>query len=128
MPDLFTAAGITAWRTLLADSDDFRRAADKWSGTLLLVESDAPAPGRATWLALEDGAIIEARPARPDDDAGAEFVLAATAATWDALVRGRDDLMGAAFRGALRLERGQVLRLLPHARAAAAMLRAAGDS
>ncbi len=112
---------------MLRESDDFREAAGHWSGTLVLLEGDADRPTRATWLALVDGVIAEARPARPGDQEEAEFVLSAEAQTWADLIAGRDELITAAFRGALRLERGQVFRLLPHARAASAMLRAAGE-
>ena len=128
VPDLFSPDGIASWQAMLRDSDDFRAAAGRWSGTLVLIEGDAGNPTRATWLALADGAIAEARPAGPDDQEQAEFVLSAEAQTWADLVAGRDELLTAAFRGALRLERGQVFRLLPHARAASAMLRAAGGA
>ncbi len=127
VPDLFSPDGIAAWRTLLSASAEFREAAGRWSGTLLLVEGEAASPSRATWLALADGAIAEARPAEPIDRERAEFVLAAPAGTWADLIAGREELLMAALRGELRLERGQVFRLLPHARAASAMLRAAGD-
>lgn len=127
MPDLFSPAGIAAWRTHLAQSDEFRRAARGWTGTVLLVEGRTSDASRATWIAIDDGAIREARPGNGTDANGAEFVLSADAATWSALVSGAEELLGAAMRGALRLERGQVWRLLPHAGAASAMLRAAGD-
>ena len=128
MPDLFSPAGITAWRTHLETSEEFHRAARGWTGTVLLVEGGAAEAKRSTWIAIDDGAIREARPDNGADQTAAEFVLSADAGTWEALTRGREELLGAAMRGALRLERGQVWRLLPHAKAAAAMLRAAGDA
>jgi putative sterol carrier protein len=123
MPDLFSPAGIAAWRAHLDRSAEFHRAAGRWSGTMVLSESDGER--RRTWLALEQGVIAAARPADAADADAAEFVLAADAATWDGLVTGRVELIPAALNGQLRLERGQVWRLLPHAAAAASMLRAA---
>lgn len=125
MPDLFTPEGIAAWRATLEHSAAFREAAGDWTGTLLLVDGDAEAPARTTYLSLADGRIVAARPGEAADGAAAEFVLAADRATWEGLVRGQEDLLACAMRGTLRLVRGQVFRLLPHARAAAAMLRAA---
>jgi putative sterol carrier protein len=127
MFDLFSVEGITAWRAHLASSDEFARAAGTWRGTMLLVEGDADAPTRATWLEVGDGQVVAARPAEPGDREQAEFVLAASQATWQALVGGRLELLAAAMRGELRLVAGSVLRLLPHARAASAMLRAAAE-
>lgn len=125
MPDLFSPAGIAAWRAHLERSADFRRAAKGWTGTVLLVEQAAADAARTTYIAIDDGAIREARPGTATDRETAEFVLSATGGTWSALTESREELLGAAMRGSLRLERGQVWRLLPHAGAASAMLRAA---
>lgn len=128
MFDLFSVDGIAAWRAHLEASDDFARAAGEWRGTMLLVEGSDANPIRATWLEVGEGRVRVARPAGPGDREAAEFVLAAAPATWQALVGGRLELLAAAMRGELRLVAGSVLRLLPHARAASAMLRAAGDA
>lgn len=128
MFDLFSVEGIAAWQAHLASSDAFARAAGSWRGTLLLVEGRAERPDRATWLEVADGQVRAARPAEPDDRERAEFVLAANGEVWQALVAGRTELIAAAIRGELRLVSGSVLRLIPHARAASALLRAAADS
>ena len=128
MFDLFAPDGIAAWRAHLDASEAFARAAGSWTGTLLLVEGSDAAPTRTTWLELADGRIVAARPAVPADREAAEFVLAAEPATWEGLVRGRVELIAAAMRGELRLVAGSVFRLLPHARAASAMLQAAAES
>jgi putative sterol carrier protein len=127
MFDLFSAEGITAWQAHLADSEEFARAAGSWSGTMLLIEGSESEPSRATWLEVTEGTVRAARPAMTADRAAAEFVLAASAASWQAIVTGKTELIGAAMRGELHLVSGSVFRLLPHARAASAMLRAAGD-
>ncbi len=128
MPDLFSASGIAAWRDRLHNSDAFRTAARGWSGTVLLVEREGPGTPRHTFIELRDGELKHSRIAESRDIADAEFVLEATAETWQGLVHGEIELISAALKGALRLERGSVLRLIPHAGAASAMLREAGSA
>jgi putative sterol carrier protein len=128
MPDLFSPAGIAAWRARLDASTTFRDAARGWSGTVLLVERGGAAPLRRTFVGIGDGQLIVSREATELDARDAEFVLEATHDTWQGLVSGEIELIAAAMRGALRLERGSVFRLAPHAGAASAMLREAGGS
>jgi putative sterol carrier protein len=125
MHDLFSRDGLVAWRRHLEATPEFARAARGWSGTLVLREGDATDRARRAWVALADGAITEMRQGTVADEAAAEFVLAASIATWEALVAGERELATAALAGELRLEVGSVLRLLPHIGAAAALLRAA---
>lgn len=125
MPDLFSPDGLAAWRRHLEDAPAFAKAARGWSGTLVLREGDPTDAARRAWIALDDGRIAAMRPATPDEESAAEFVLAAPIATWEALVAGERELAAAALAGELRLEVGSVLRLLPHVTAAAALLRAA---
>lgn len=125
MDNFFTTDGLAAWRGHLLHSTDFAEAARGWSGTLLLRESATGGDPQRAWISLEDGRLLELRVGTDEDEAVAEFVLAAEAEIWRSLVDGSRDLAKAAFTGELRLERGSVLRLLPHARAAAALLRAA---
>ncbi len=126
MPDLFSPAGIAEWRNRLEHSTAFRDAAGKWTGTVLLVESNRPEVDRATFVAVDQGAIVAANPATAEQEAQAEFVLSASAPTWRNLTTGNLELISAALSGQLRLERGSVLRLIPHARAASVLLREAG--
>lgn len=91
----------------------------------MIIEGNAPDPDRATYVALDQGAIIATRPAVGDDAETAEFVLKASAATWQQLMRGELELIVAAMSGRIKLERGSVLRLIPHARAASVLLREA---
>jgi putative sterol carrier protein len=119
---LFSATGIAEWCRRLNGSSEFARAAAGWHGTLVLVEDRDPAPGRRTWITVDDGACTEARVAMPGDEQRAEFVLAASPATWAELVSARTTPATAAMGGRLRLVRGELMRLIPHARAAAALL------
>ncbi|HET9134335.1 MAG TPA: SCP2 sterol-binding domain-containing protein [Gemmatimonadales bacterium] len=124
MTSLFTPDGIAEWQRHLNDSPAFREAAGDWRGTLLLVEDDDGAR-RETYLEVASGRCPVARVATVDDAANAEFVLAASPTTWADLIAARSTPITAAFTGRLRLVRGDLLRLAPHAKAAAALLSAA---
>jgi hypothetical protein len=128
MPDLFSVEGIAAWRTRLDASESFHAAAHGWSGSVLLVEHSDTGVERDTFIVVDQGTLLHSRPATAADIQDAEFVLRASADTWRDLVRGEVELIAAALRGALRLERGSVFRLIPHAGAASAMLREAGTA
>lgn len=125
MHDFFSPDGLAAWRRHLEQSAEFAAAARGWTGTLLLRETGGADSDRRTWIALTDGVLQELRAGAVDDEEAAEFVLAADLTTWRGLVDGSRDLAKAAFTGELKLERGSVMRLLPHAKAAVALLRAA---
>lgn len=128
MDDIFTPDGLANWHDHLASSPDLADAARDWSGTLLLRENGGGQVMRRAWIAFDDGQLRELRLGTEADETVAEFVLVASPETWRALVDGTRDIAKAAFTGELRLERGSVLRLLPRARAAAALLRAARTS
>jgi hypothetical protein len=124
--DLFSPAGIAAWQQRLDHSPQFAAAAGSWIGRILLVEQVDSAEPRRTWIAVEGGRCREARPGLPADEAAADFILAAAPATWNDLVGGRTTPASAAMLGRLSLLKGDVLALIPHAKAAAALLAAAG--
>ncbi len=125
--DLFSAAGLARWRRHLNESELFRREAENWSGRLLLVEDDGATAERCSWLVVDGGRCTEARPAEASDEAAAEFVLAAAPEVWEDLVAGRTTPAMAAMVGRLALRKGNVLALVPRARAAAALLAAASE-
>ncbi len=125
MSTLFTSDALATWRAHLEASDQFRDAAADWSGTLLLLEGTADAHERSTWVRIDGGTCPELRLGTTTDLAHADFVLAASPTTWGDLVAARTTPMTAALTGRLQLVRGDVLSLLPHAKAAAALLAAA---
>jgi len=126
--DLFTPAGITAWQTRLNQSPEFAAAAASWAGRLLLVERSDSGHDRSTWVVVQDGRCSEARVGSADDEANADFVLAAGASTWESLVAARTTPATAALTGKLKLLKGDVMALIPHAKAAAELLAAAGGT
>ena len=125
LPDLFSADGIDAWRARLDASPHFAHAAAGWTGTLVLVEKADGRASRRTWIEVNDGRCVDARPASDADSARAEFVLAAGPDVWQDLVGARVSPAMAAMTGRLKLLQGDLMRLVPHAKAAAALLAAA---
>jgi putative sterol carrier protein len=128
MPDLFTHDGIVAWQAHLNTSRQFLEAAGTWEGALLLVEGDQGAESRSTWVKIANGHCHEARPGRDTDRADAEFILAAPATTWQQLAAGKTTPVAEALAGQLRLVKGSLLKLIPYAKAATELLKAAGEA
>lgn len=127
MASLFTPDGLRSWQMHLNDSIRFRDAATGWFGTLLLLEDEPDGDARSTWVRVADGACTEVRTGASADHEVADFILGASAATWENLVAARITPIAAAITGRLKLVRGDVLALAPHAKAAAELLAAAGD-
>lgn len=123
--DLFSSAGIAAWCQRLNESSRFAEAAQAWIGRLLLIETDDVGTGRSTWVVVDSGRCTEARSGNPSDEAAADYVLAAAPATWSDLVAARTTPATAALMGRLSLRKGDVMALIPHAKAAAELLAAA---
>lgn len=125
--DLFSADGAAQWQALLNRSTRFAEAAADWSGTLLLVEDDDAGPVRRTWVRIAGGQCLEARVGELSDFEAAEFVLTASRRAWHALVTAQTTPAMAALTGKLKLTKGEVFSLIPHARAAAQLLAAAAE-
>ncbi len=127
MHDIFSATGRAAWRARLDASPDFHDAAAGWTGTILLRDEPESGAARRSWIALDDGAITSVRAATASDEGDAQFVIAAPSETWRALMAGRRDLAAAAMAGEINLVRGSIWKLMPHVKAATALLKAAGS-
>jgi hypothetical protein len=125
--DLFSPSGIVAWQQRLNRSPGFAAEAETWSGRLLLVETGDTESDRSAWVVVASGRCTEARSGIAADEAAADFVLAATAATWADLVAARTTPATAALTRKLSLRKGDVMSLIPHAKAAAELLAAAAE-
>lgn len=126
--DLFSIDGAARWQRRLNTSSSFAAAAHRWTGSLLLVEEEeGVTPARCTWVRIDAGQCLEARLGESSDSANADFVLSASPRTWDALAAARTTPATAALTGQLKLTKGEVLALIPHARAAAELLAAAAS-
>jgi putative sterol carrier protein len=125
--DLFSAPVIAAWQQRLNRSTRFADAAAGWSGRFVLVERETDGSERRTWVVVDDGRCTDARPGTPLDEQAADFVLAATPATWADLASARTTPATAALVGRLSLIKGDLFALVPRAKAAAELLRAAAE-
>ncbi len=125
--DLFSASGIAAWQKRLNRSPAFAAAAGSWTGRLLLVENNTSGVSRSTWVVVGHGRCVEARIGLPSDELSADYVLAASADTWLDLITARHSPATAALLGRLTLLKGNVMSLIPHAKAAAELLAAAAE-
>jgi len=128
-PEIFTDAWARAWGDQLRTSESYRSAAARWEGAIAMVlEADAGLglPGdRSVLLDLWHGECREARTATGSDLEQAPFVLRGAAAIWKRVLEGDVDPLFAVMSGKLKLARGSVAKLVPHARASKEMVLAA---
>lgn len=129
MTHLFTEAATVALGQALNASDDFREAARTWDGGLVLEAQADSAHGlaetTAVFLVLDGGACRTARLATADDRAAARFVITGALAEWLELLAGGQSPASAIMRGALSLQKGSLMALLPHVQAAHQLARVA---
>ena len=126
---LFGAGWAERLERELAASDPYRAAAASWKGSLAFVlEPDGVAgfaERRELFLDLAHGSSRAVRPAIPGDVDSASFCLTGPATVWLRLLSGDLEPGVALMGGGLRLTRGSLFSLLPHLKAAAALLECA---
>ncbi len=126
--ELFSQEWAKALRRRINERAGYRRAGAGWDDTVaFLADAGDGDRVRAVFLELRRGECVAARAARSRDLEAASFVIAANAATWHDLLRGRSDLLLAIMRGRFRLRRGTLAALVPHLAAARELLAAAAD-
>lgn len=125
MPLAFSSPWARAWCAELNASATYRTAAAAWEGSVALAAAASGATLGAAFLDLWHGECRAARAATPEDLAAATYVIEADPATWRSLLGGALSPVAALLTGRLRLARGQLAALLPHAQAAQELLRLA---
>jgi putative sterol carrier protein len=117
------AAGCAAQ---LRAREEFRAAAAKWEGIVMLVmtETGEHEP-RRVYLDLWHGECREARAGTAADEANARLVFSATASGWQQLFSGRLPPLQALLTGKLVLAKGNVMELVPYAGLAKQLVEAA---
>lgn len=118
--EVFTAPWADALCAALTSDLEYRAAAARWEGDLVLAMADAT--GAAVLLDLWHGACRGARPATAGDREAAPFVIEATAATWQRVLEGDLDPLFGLMSGTLVLARGHLAKLLPFTAAAKALV------
>lgn len=126
--ELFSEQWARQWRERLNESAAYRAAAAGWQGAVALVMTarDGGEP-RGVYMDAEGGVCRIAREASEDDLAGAAYIFEAAPAVWREVFSGRTPPAMALFSGKLRLTRGSLAALMPHAGAARELLAAAAD-
>lgn len=120
-----------AWAVACADQlrsrPEFRAAAAKWEGVVMLVMTGLPADAeRRVYLDLWQGECRTARAGTSEDEESARLVFAATAAAWQQLLSGKLSPLHALLTGKLVLTRGNIMELAPYASLASQLVQAAG--
>jgi putative sterol carrier protein len=130
--EIFSDEWAAACRDRLNDHGRLKSVARSWSSPVALVMRPDSRLGvereRVIYLELRDGVCVAARVADEDDRARAEFILAADAAQWKRMLTGGLDPIPAVMLGKLKLERGSLAALMPHAAAARELIAAARDA
>jgi ribonucleoside-diphosphate reductase beta chain len=122
---LFSDAWAAAWRREIAADERYRVEGRAWEGDIVLRVADAGDGAGAVYVDLFRGECRAARAASADDIARARLVIAAPLATWHDVLAGRIDPILGLLQGRLALERGSMVRLVPHTAGARALLDAA---
>ncbi len=137
---LFSDAWAVALGEALRSSERYRKAAAGWEGAVVLEWSDAPATAGATvpegggsgtsvgcgvFLDLQHGDCRAARMASAADYDAARFVLSADLTAWRTMLDGAMAPTMAILRGKLKVQKGSVGALMPHAHAASELVRVA---
>ena len=137
MVDIFSDAWAAKLGDALRTSDNYRRAARTWEGAVVLDWRDAPSAigevtsedsggsQRGVYLDLNHGDCHAARLATHADYERARFVLSTDREGWDMLLAGRIAPTMAILRGKLKVLKGSVGALMPHAQAATELVRVA---
>jgi len=125
----FTEEWARAWCATLNGSETYREVAASWEGSVALVVREAAEqePMGAVFLDLWHGECRDAREALPEDLDAAAFVLEARPAAWRAVLEGRQAPLMALMTGQIRLARGELAVLVPHAGSARELLRLVGE-
>ena len=127
--DLFGPAWAERLERELGTNEPYRIAAATWKGSLAFDLQPDGTPGfpsaRGLFLDLAHGNCRAARPALTGDLASATFCLAGPAAVWLRLLGGELEPTVALMGGGLKLTRGSLFSLLPHLKAAKALLECA---
>lgn len=117
--ELFSEQWARQWCARLNESAAYRAAAAEWKGAVALVmtATNGGEP-RGVYMDAEGGACHIAREASKEDLARAAYVFEASPAVWREVFGGRTAPAMALFSGKLRLTRGNLAALMPHAAAA----------
>jgi ribonucleoside-diphosphate reductase beta chain len=124
--EIFDNDWAAEWMRAINSDPAYREAGRGWEGGLVLrMWASERLRERVLFVDLHQGECLAARVATSADLNDAPFIIGAPAATWRQVLEGRIDPILGLLQSKLRLERGNLLRLVPYARAAKVLLGAA---
>lgn len=124
---MFGEEWLAGWRREINTDSTYREAGRKWKGgvTLRMWAEGDPKRSRAVFLDLSGGECHAARIAGEEELAASTVAIGASEAAWRRVLAGEVDPVLGLMRGTLKLEKGNLIRILPFAEGARALLRAA---
>jgi putative sterol carrier protein len=129
--DVFSEEWSEACCRQLNERGRYRDLGRGWRSPVALLMRRDPRLGierdRAVYLDLAEGRCNTARVASETDLERADYVLAADAAQWRRMLEGALDPITAVMFGKLKLERGSMASLIPHAPVARELIEAARE-
>lgn len=123
--ELFSDGWARAWCAALNASEGYRAAARNWEGVVALVMNGGET-ARAAVIDSAAGICRTARAADAADLASAAYVFEGGPQVWREVFTGQLAPVMALMTGRLKLSRGSLAALMPHAAAARELLAAAG--
>jgi ribonucleoside-diphosphate reductase beta chain len=126
MMELFGDDWARAWMAEINADAAWSKAGRGWRGGIIFrMWPSGRSPARSLFIDLVDGECRAARRATDRDEASAPWIFGAAPETWQKMVEGEIDPIAGIMQGRLKLERGNIIALAPHARAAKALLASA---
>lgn len=123
--EIFSAEWLNDWKNAI-NTGEYREAGKNWNAPLLLKFSDSSGIA-GFYLDLQSGTCREIRFAADGDFQLTETVLTAPRETWLKTIRERKDPLFMLMQGAIRLEKGSLVKLASHRKGAQMLLKAASD-
>lgn len=125
----FSDGWVATWADVLNSSEDYRNAAARWEGEIVIVMRVDPAMGitekMAVYVDLWHGECREARVASDDDLEAVPYIISASPENWRRILKGNLDPILALMGGKLLLKKSSLISMLPYVKAAKELVVAA---
>lgn len=128
--DYFTESWINEWKESINSSDSYHRDGSEWNAPLILKIDPIPKildvqNAIGFYLNLQYGKCMELRYAKSADVDQSDLVLSADEQTWIRMIEEKKDPTMMIMKGKLKLEKGSLVTLSTHRKAAKSLLNTA---
>lgn len=126
----FSQNWLEEWEKSLKNSDDYKKKGKNWNAPLILKFDPVPETielenGIGFILKLQYGDCNEIRYAKKEDEDICDVILKADEKTWIKLIEEKKDPIMSIMKGKLKLEKGSLVTLSTHRKAAKSLLETA---